>query len=151
MPAERPARQPGVVRARVEDGALEPFLDQEGLLLFIDSSHIARFGGDVTYLYTSALPRLRDGTAVQIHDIFLPWDYPSEYRRRLYTEQYLVQTLLAQNARYQILFATHWMSRERPREMQATFGEVVGQAALFYGASLWLQVRAGGARGSDVR
>jgi hypothetical protein len=133
-----------VVRAPVEDGALEPFLDEEGLLLFIDSSHVLRAGGDVAYLFTSALPRLRAGTAVHVHDVFLPYDYPAEYRARLYTEQYVLQPLLAHHPRYRVLFAAHWMSRERPREMQATFGEAVGRDDRFYGASLWLQVQAPG-------
>jgi hypothetical protein len=27
---------------------------------------------------------------VHLHDIFLPWDYPEEWRGRYYSEQYLL-------------------------------------------------------------
>ena len=50
--------------------ALEP-----GSLLFIDSSHTVKVGGDVNYLILEVLPRLRAGVLVHFHDIYLPYDY----------------------------------------------------------------------------
>lgn len=44
-------------------------------LLFIDSSHTVKPGGDVNYLILEVLPRLRSGVIVHFHDIFFPYDY----------------------------------------------------------------------------
>ena len=52
-------------------------------LLFIDSSHTVKAGGDVNYLFLEVLPRLRKGVIVHIHDIFLPYDYQRETCRTL--------------------------------------------------------------------
>jgi len=129
-----------IVRAPVEEGGLEPFLGEAGLLLFIDSSHIVRGGGDVSYLYTQALPRLAAGTLVHVHDIYLPYEYPEEYQRRLYTEQYLLQALLAHSPRYRVIFAAHWMAREQPGAMREVFGPAVGREPGYFGASFWFRV-----------
>ena len=57
-----------------------PFLELgDGDVLFIDTSHVAKTGGDVVFLYQEVLPRLAPGVVVRIHDIFLPWDYPEEW------------------------------------------------------------------------
>jgi hypothetical protein len=140
-----------VVRARVEERGLEDVLCDDGLLLFIDSSHITRAGGDIPYLYTMVVPTLPAGTVVHVHDIFLPYDYPAEYRRRLYTEQYVLQALLADSPRYQVLLATHWLSREYPTVSQEAFGDVVGRDALYFGASLWFRVGSESGGISDER
>ena len=62
-------------------------------ILFIDSSHVVRSGGDVVFAILEVLPRLRPGVAVHFHDIFLPSDYPPEWIIRLHrfwSEQYLL-------------------------------------------------------------
>ena len=41
-------------------------------LLFIDSSHVAKVGSDVTHLVLEVLPRLREGVIVHVHDIYFP-------------------------------------------------------------------------------
>jgi hypothetical protein len=110
-------------------------------LLFIDSSHVTRAGGDIPYLYNVLLPSLPAGTVVHVHDIFLPYDYPVEYQKRLYTEQYVLHALLAHAKRYRVLFASHCMSREHPDAMRETFGEVVARDDPYYGASFWFMVR----------
>ena len=40
-------------------------------ILFIDSSHTVKIGGDVNYLFLEVLPRLNPGVIVHVHDIFL--------------------------------------------------------------------------------
>jgi hypothetical protein len=32
------------------------------------------------------MPRLKPGVIVHIHDIFLPWDYPPIFQKRMYSE-----------------------------------------------------------------
>lgn len=129
-----------VIYERVEDTKLDQFGLTSRSLLFIDSSHITRPRGDVPYLYCEVLPQLPAGTIVHFHDIFIPYDYPTCYDHLCWTEQYVLQALLANTHRYHTLFATQYMSRHRTAEMQQTFGPQVGADNLFYGASFWVQV-----------
>nr|MCU0388523.1 class I SAM-dependent methyltransferase [Chitinophagaceae bacterium] len=60
----------------VQTVALDVFTNLgENDLLFIDSSHTVKTGGDVNYLFLEVLPRLKKGVIVHIHDIYLPYDY----------------------------------------------------------------------------
>jgi Methyltransferase domain len=84
-------------------------------VLFIDSSHVAAQGSDVIYLLLNVLPRLRPDVLVHLHDIFLPYDYPPDVVAELrWSEQYLVQALLASTDQYELLWAGHYIQRLRP-------------------------------------
>ncbi|MBP7864810.1 MAG: class I SAM-dependent methyltransferase [Acidobacteria bacterium] len=126
---------------RVEDSSLLADLPGPGTLLFIDSSHVCRRGGDLPFLYCRVLPSLPPGVLVHVHDVFIPFDYPDVYVRMFYTEQYLLHAFLAGNPRCEVVFATHFMSRTRAAAMQAVFGEAVGREPIFNGASFWFQTR----------
>jgi hypothetical protein len=125
----------------VERLPLDAFLELGGGdVLFIDSSHTLKTGGDVVFLLTEVLPRLSSGVVVHLHDIFLPWDYPQEwvFSGRAWNEQYAVQTFLSFNSAFRILLSVAWMSCFRPN--------VLGAAVPGYpeehqdgGGSLWLQ------------
>ena len=130
-----------VIYERVEDTKLEQFDLTGRSLLFIDSSHITRPRGDVPYLYCEVLPQLPAGTVVHLHDIFIPYDYPTCYDHLCWTEQYVLHSLLANSPRYQTLLSTQYLSRHQTAPMQATFGPQVGADNLFYGASYWILIR----------
>ncbi|MGU3538497.1 class I SAM-dependent methyltransferase [Methylobacterium sp. A54F] len=84
-----------VVRAPLEACDLELFDTLEaGDVLFFDGSHRAFPNSDVTVFFFEVLPRLKPGVIVQIHDIFLPDDYPPEWNARLYNEQYLLAAMM---------------------------------------------------------
>ena len=74
-------------------------------IVFIDSSHVVKIGGDVVYEYLEILPRLKPGVIIHCHDIFLPAEYPKEWvlnDHRFWTEQYLLQAFLAFNRSYEV-------------------------------------------------
>ena len=83
------------IRERLEDCDLSVF-DQlaAGDILFFDGSHRAFTNSDVTVFFLELMPRLKPGVIVQIHDIFLPWDYPPGWKRRMYSEQYILAAML---------------------------------------------------------
>jgi Predicted O-methyltransferase len=76
---ERAVEGVGEVRRQpVQDTPLEVFEELgAGDILFIDSTHTVRIGGDVNRLFLEILPRLKPGVWVHVHDIFLPHDYPA--------------------------------------------------------------------------
>jgi hypothetical protein len=84
-----------VKRRRLEE-CVEEFLDlvTPGTVVFFDGSHRSFPASDVTVFFLEILPRLPAGTIVQIHDIFLPDDYPSKAFDRLWSEQYLLAAWL---------------------------------------------------------
>jgi hypothetical protein len=93
--AEIDALCTNVVRTRLEECDLSLFDKLEaGDILFFDGSHRAFSNSDVVVFFFEVLPRLKSGVIVQIHDIFLPFDYPPQWDRRLYNEQYLLAAML---------------------------------------------------------
>ncbi|MBO0769037.1 MAG: class I SAM-dependent methyltransferase [Solirubrobacterales bacterium] len=85
-------------------------------ILFIDSSHTVKVGGDVVHLFCQVLPQLAPGVIVHVHDIYLPWPYPRAWvahMRWYWAEQYLLQALLCENPHWRVLSANHALYRQR--------------------------------------
>lgn len=128
-----------VIRQRLEEikdptlfSSLEP-----NDVLFIDSSHEIKVGNDVVRLLLNVLPVLRSGVLIHLHDIFLPWDYPQRWivdYRWNWTEQYLVQALLAENQKYEVLWPAYYLQRTMPK-FEARFKQWRSVDA----SSLWLR------------
>jgi hypothetical protein len=106
-----------LIATTVQEVPVERFLELQARdVLFIDTSHAVKTGGDVAYLYHQVIPRLAEGVVIHIHDIFLPWDYPQEWVLvgRAWNEQYLVQSFLAFNNSFEIVLSVAWMSHFHP-------------------------------------
>lgn len=87
---------------------------EENDILFVDNSHRIFPNSDATVFFLEILPRLKKGVIVQIHDIYLPFDYPQFMCDRFYSEQYgLAMYLLANPEKYQPLVANYYIS-EKP-------------------------------------
>ncbi|HEX5378654.1 MAG TPA: class I SAM-dependent methyltransferase [Phenylobacterium sp.] len=119
--------------------ALEP-----GDIFFLDSSHRAFQGSDVTVFFLEILPRLKPGVIVHVHDIYLPDDYISGHVRRLWNEQYLLATaLLFGPDRFEILFPSWFVGRDP--DLAAHAEALLRQGPLsglgLYGASFWMRIR----------
>ncbi len=110
---------------QVQEVPVTEFLKlEENDILFIDSSHVLKIGGDVQYEFLEILPRLKSGVVVHVHDIFLPAEYPREliYRdKRFYTEQYLLQAFLTFNSHFEIIWAASYMHLKHPEKLEAAF------------------------------
>jgi predicted O-methyltransferase YrrM len=111
-----------VIRRRVEELDVETF-DMLGAddILFVDSAHVVRPGGDVRFIYGQVIPRLAPGVVVHVHDVYLPWEYPREWAakgRHFWNEQYLLQAFLSHNAEYEVLLAAHYLHRRHSAAME---------------------------------
>ncbi|MBT9132995.1 MAG: hypothetical protein DDT33_01526 [Firmicutes bacterium] len=110
---------------KVQDVHLSKFSElKENDILFIDSSHVLKIGSDVQYEYLEILPRLNKGVLVHVHDIFLPSEYPREWvlkQYRFYTEQYLLQSFLAFNSAFEILWGGAYMHLKHPEQLEKAF------------------------------
>jgi len=65
----------------MQDVPLDMFdrLEANDILLFIDSSHVAKTDGDVVHCIFRVLPRLKRGVLVHLHDMFYPFEYPDAW------------------------------------------------------------------------
>jgi len=116
---------------------------QSGDILFIDNSHRILPNSDSMVFYLETLPQLPAGVIVQIHDIYLPYDYPQFMCDRFYTEQYgLAMYLLANPNKFEILLPNYFIS-EDPK-LSATLSDVWNHPntknAEQHGGSFWFRI-----------
>ena len=104
-----------LIRLPVEEVDVNIFSRLEaGDTLFVDHSHRAFMNSDATVVFLDILPELKPGVLVQIHDIYLPWDYPSDWIGRYYNEQYLLACyLLSRSAPFDVVLPGTFVSIDR--------------------------------------
>jgi SAM-dependent methyltransferase len=137
---------PGITDLRVEpiqDTPLELFAELgENDILFIDTSHTVKTGGDVPWIFHEIVPRLAQGVLVHVHDIFLPGDYPEQWVMDGWgwNEVYLVRSFLSYNQAFDVVWGTQYMLQRHPDALLRAFP---GQSEYpdRGGAALWLRRR----------
>lgn len=146
-PYPRPFLEQGIpginrlIRDRVERLDPQFFTKLEaGDILFIDSSHVAKIGSDVNFLYFEVLPRLKPGVRVHIHDIFLPYEYPKYWmtdENRSWNEQYLLRALLMYSNAFRVSFGCCYAFFDLPDLVASALG--VGPLEIYGGGSFWIE------------
>jgi hypothetical protein len=128
-----------LVEEKVEDVGLDFFSQlQSDDILFIDSSHTVKIGGDVNYLFLAVLPRLNPGVIVHVHDILFPFEYRRDWvmdEFRFWTEQYLLQAFLAFNSQFEVLVANSYLAHRYLDDFKATFPT----SPWWGGGSFWMR------------
>lgn len=104
-----------------------------GDILFIDSSHVIKCGGDVLIECFEILPRLKKGVLVHIHDILYPFSYPASWALdgHCYNEAFLIRALLTNNNQYEIILFLDMFKKLYRDKYYEVFNEERG-------GSLWL-------------
>ena len=128
-----------LILTKIEEIDLSEFSElKENDILFIDSSHVLKIGNDVQYEYLEILPRLNKGVIIHIHDIFLPMEYPKKWvleMHRFWNEQYLLQSFLAFNSAFEVLWAGSYMHLRHPEKLEKAFSsynrKMVGPGSLW--------------------
>lgn len=148
FPRDFLAAVPGIsalVEQKVQDVDLDLFCAlADGDVLFIDTSHTIKTGGDVPWIFHEILPRLAPGVVVHIHDVFLPREYPELWVSEGWgwSEQYLVHSFLLFNDAFDVVFGARWMIEHHQDLLHAAFPGYAGYE--LEGASgLWLRRRGG--------
>jgi predicted O-methyltransferase YrrM len=96
-----------IIDKKIQEVPLEIlFTLEKGDFLFIDSSHVVKCGNDLHLLMFEILPILSSGVFVHFHDIFYPFDYPSEWLKegRYWNENYILRAFLSHNRDWSIYF-----------------------------------------------
>ena len=95
-----------------------------GDVLFVDTTHVVRTGGDVNHVLLDVLPALAPGVVVHLHDIWLPYEYHRALTATLganWSEQYLLQALLCGNPGFEVLLGNAALARDRRAAVRAAF------------------------------
>jgi predicted O-methyltransferase YrrM len=83
-----------------------------GDVLFIDSTHVAKTGSDVNYLFFEVLPKIKPGVYVHVHDVFPNFEYPEQWvmQGRSWNEDYLLRAFLMFNSDFEIVLMNSWLA-----------------------------------------
>lgn len=133
-----------VIREPFENISPDRLIDLEaGDILFVDNSHRILPNSDSMVFYMEILPRLKPGVIVQIHDVYLPYDYPQFMCDRFYSEQYgLAMYLLANPQRYLPIAPNFFIAEDK--ELAAILEPLWNQPGMpvveKHGGSFWFQV-----------
>jgi Methyltransferase domain len=126
----RPAdlEQVQIATSPVQEIPLNTFDSLEaGDILFIDSSHVVKMGSDVNYLYFEVLPRLKRDVHVLIHDIFYPFEYPSDWlekRKIAWSEGYLLRAFLQYSNAFEISLFCDYLLRFHAERVRSHYPEL---------------------------
>lgn len=127
-----------VLECPVQEVSLEAFDQLEAQdILFIDSSHVAKIGSDVTFLFLRVLPRLKPGVIVHVHDIFYPSSYPADWIRDGlgWNESLFLRAFLIGNDSFEVLAWNSYACREFPDVFQSRYPLFLQKP----GASFWMR------------
>ncbi len=116
-------------------------------ILFIDSSHVGKLNSDVLYYFTKIFPVLNKNVIIHIHDIFFPYEYPSDWIRdgRFWNEQYFLYTFLQYNTKFKVKYCNSYSGYKYKNELidlQKNTYEIKNNLAnqFYTGGSIWLDV-----------
>lgn len=134
---------PGVTQLRTEkiqDVPLELFAQlSAGDVLFVDTAHTVKTGGDVVWIFHEIIPRLAEGVLIHIHDFFVPGEYPEPWVMEGWgwNESYLVRSFLSFNNAFEVVWAQQYMLYNHLEELRAAFPGLARYVPS--GAALWLR------------
>jgi len=121
-----------------------------GDVLFIDSTHVLKLGGDVAFLFLEVLPRLRPGVVVHVHDIHFPYNTPHPAEQYIFqakwplyrTEAMVLQAFLSFNRDFEIVLSAPMIRHADEPFLERTVPGyrpvVVGDYDTHFG-SIWLR------------
>lgn len=128
-----------LLKSKVQNVPVSAFGDVD--LLFIDSSHVSKYGSDVNYEILEILPSIKVGAYIHWHDILIPYDYPSFWLKRGYfwTESYLLESFLSFNNSFEIQWASKYMQMKYADDLSRLFSFVDLNDLMEQNSSFWIR------------
>jgi hypothetical protein len=121
-----PFSQPHLTKAKLEIELVQQPVESLDLdfftclksndILFIDSSHAVKFGGDVCREFLEILPLLPSGVLIHVHDIFFPYDPV-----------------------FEVVAANHWLCLDYPDEVGGLVPPSKNESAYNGRGSFWMR------------
>ncbi len=89
-----------------------------GEVVFFDTTHIDKVGGEVVYLFEEIMPVLKPGIIVGFHQIRIPRNYTESELKQGFSEQKLLLDFLEKTP-HEVLFAGGWWKENQPGKVSA--------------------------------
>lgn len=120
---------------RLDESVISSLVD--GDVLFVDTTHTVKTGGDVVAIVLDLLPLLSVGVLVHFHDIPIPFEYDREIIQggNYWAEMYLVQAFLAFNHAFTVRASLRALTVDRA----AQFAEICPSVVSGSPVSLWIE------------
>ena len=134
----KPADNADIISKIVQSVDKNEFLKLEkNDILFIDSSHVSKFGSDVNYLFFEIFPLLKSGVIIHVHDICYPFEYPLDWitEGRFWNEAYILKAFLMYNNAYEILCFNHYLFNYQKQWLETNISILSNN----HGGSFWMQ------------
>jgi predicted O-methyltransferase YrrM len=108
-------------------------------ILFIDSSHVAKTGSDLLYLYFEIFPVLAEGVYIHFHDIFNNFEYqPFHYESFNgfgWNECYFIRSFLMYNRAFQVVLFSNYLDHKYKEQILSWMPDY----PLLKGAQFWIK------------
>ena len=138
-PLPRDPAPPNVRRVAAQDIPEDVFTGLgERDVLFVDTTHTVKTGGDVNRIVLDVMPLLAPGVLVHFHDVLLPWELHRTWLERgwFWFEQYLLQAFLSGNEDWDVLLGLHDLTRTDPDLVKQVVPSWRGDS---YPSAFWLR------------
>ena len=127
-----------IYKKRLQDIPVGVFRElNENDILFIDSTHVAKFNSDVNFVFHEILPVLNSGVHIHFHDVFYPFEYPQEWllEGRAWNEQYILRAFLEYNREFKIVMFNTYLENMYEAKIRSRFPLLYRNT----GGSIWLK------------
>ncbi|MBA2745506.1 MAG: class I SAM-dependent methyltransferase [Flavisolibacter sp.] len=117
---------------------------EAGDIVFFDGTHTLYPNSDVMWFFLEVLPVLPKGVVVQVHDIYIPYDYPQFMLDKYYSESYLLAALVLNNPdRFEIIAPNYFISQQPAlaQILQPIWNHHPMQNVEQHGGSFWFRLR----------
>ena len=121
------------VKLQDVDSEIFKALDADDIL-FVDSTHVSKLGSDVNRIIFEILPTLKPGVLIHFHDIFWPFEYPSDWVKKgfAWNEAYILRAFLEFNDSFEIIFFAsflhtyhhNWIQEHMPLWLKNSGGNI---------------------------
>jgi hypothetical protein len=112
---------------------------EENDILFIDSTHVAKTGSDLLYLFFEILPVLQSGVYIHFHDIFNNFEYlPDHFHWApgfAWNEDYFLRSFLMYNDEFEVVLFTHFLESKYKEHIVARMPDY----PLLTGGQFWMR------------
>jgi len=127
-----------IYKKRLQEIPIEIFGElKENDILFMDSTHVAKFNSDVNYVFHKILPALASGVYIHFHDVFYPFEYPREWLLKgwAWNEQYMLRAFLEYNNAFKIVLFNTYLESMYEAKLKSRFPLLYKNT----GGSIWIK------------
>ena len=110
----------------------------ENDILFIDSTHVAKTGSDLLYLFFEILPVLQSGVYIHFHDIFNNFEYlPDHFKWKgfAWNENYFLRSFLMYNDQFKVVLFSNFLDSKYRDRIAAKMPDY----PFFTGGQFWMK------------